>query len=460
MSTNNEDQIVQAGVHFYSPAENYVWPKEQELLDQLEWFRDQKLALMMHWGLYNQLGIVASWALSDVDDEWSRHQINWTDDAKVFKEQYSNLNRSFNPVRFQAEEWAQMAKDNGFKYLILTTKHHDGFCLWDSKETEYKTTAKDCPFHTHEQADIVGSMFKAFQEKDLGIGAYFSKADWHTENYRMPESEGGKPSNRGPMYDPKENPERWEKFIEFTHNQLRELTSNYGKVDILWFDGGWVSPKSGQDIRLGEIVDEIREKQPGILAVDRLIGGPYENYITPEMMIPKDPIDVPWEACLTLGVDFAYEYGDRYKTPRQLVDTLVNIVAKGGNLALNISPQPDGRIPVDAMNSINGLGNWLNTYGEAIYGTRICAPYHKNDISFTKKGDTVYAIRVYPEDRTMVKQAIFIPYTGEVKTVSLLDSGEVLDFKKEADGSGFTVTMPKGRYGSSSPIALVFKIEA
>lgn len=453
----SEEAIVQQGVHNYSAADEYVYPSDPVIQDKLEWFKDQKLALMMHWGLYNQLGIVASWALSDVDADWSRRQINWVDDPTEFIEQYYALNKSFNPIRFQPDEWAEMAAENGFKYLILTTKHHDGFCLWDSQYSDYKTTAPDCPFHTHKHADIVKSMFDAFRARGLGIGAYFSKADWHTPYYRTPEIKSVIPSTRGPMYKPSEDPERWEKFVQFTKNQVLELVEDYGDIDILWFDAGWVCAENGQDIRLNEIVDEARKIKPDILSVDRTIGGPYENYITPEMTVPIDPIHVPWESCLTLGVDFTYEYDDVYKTPRQLVQILVDIVAKGGNLALSVSPQPDGRIPLEAMHSILGLGQWLKTYGEAIYGTRPCAPYAKNDVSFTKKGDRVYAIRSYRFSQEPVGAEVFIPYTGTVKQLSFLDSGEVLNYKL-VDG-GLSVEIPRGRRTGSAPIALVFVID-
>lgn len=457
--TLTEETIVEEGVHNYSSAESYVYPTEPAVREQLEWFQDQKLALMMHWGLYNQLGIVASWALSDKDADWSRHQINWTEDGNSFKEQYYNLNRSFNPIRFQPEEWATMAEECGFKYLILTTKHHDGFCLWDTKQSDYKTTAPDCPYHENKNADLVRSMFDAFREKGLGIGAYFSKADWHTEFYRTPGLEGSAPSNRGPMYDPAEEPERWENFIRYTHNQIYELTEDYGKVDILWFDAGWVCDAGGQGIRLGEVVDEVRKKQPWILSVDRTIGGAYENYVTPEMTVPDEPLGIPWESCLTLGVDFTYEYADRYKNPRELVGTLVGIVAKGGNLALNVSPQPDGRIPIEAMDSLNGLGQWLKQFGEAIYGTRVCAPYQSGPISFTQKEGTVYAIRLYPIAQESVEPTLHIPYSGNVSKITLINSGEELEWSP-SDNKGFEVTIPRGRRGGSAPIALVLKIEA
>ena len=324
-----EQEIVSQGVHNYSAAETYVCPTDPAVLQQLEWFRDQKLALMMHFGLYCQPGMVASWALSDKDSDWSRHQVNWTD-GETFKKQYFSLNRSFNPVRFQPEEWAQMAEDCGFRYLLLTTKHHDGFCLWDTKYTDYKTTAEDCPFHEHKNADIVKSMFDAFRAKGIGIGAYFSKADWHCPDYWKEDLRKDGLTSRGPSYDPKEYPEVWNRFKEYTKNQVLELCENYGKLDILWFDAGWVSESNGQDIELGKIVEEARKIQPWILSVDRTIGGAYENYVTPELCIPEEPLNVPWESCLTLGVDFTYEYGDHYKSPRELVGMLVNIVAKGG----------------------------------------------------------------------------------------------------------------------------------
>lgn len=328
--TEQKQEIVNQGVHTYSQEEAYVWPEEPVLREQLEWFQDQKLALMVHWGVYNQLGMVASWALSDEDAEWSRKTMDWTDDGEVFKRQYRALNRAFDPVAFQPEEWAKMAKKCGFRYLILTTKHHDGFCLWDTAYTEYKTTAEECPFHTHKYADIVRAMFDAFRKEGLGIGAYFSKADWHCPDYWEKEKVFTGKTTRNPTYDPKENPEAWERFRAFTRDQILELGKQYGRLDILWFDAGWVAAANGQDIRLGEIVEEVRKTQPWVLAVDRTVGGAYENYVTPEMC-------VPWESCLTLGADFNYAYGDHYKSPRELVNLLVNIVAKGGNLALNIS---------------------------------------------------------------------------------------------------------------------------
>ena len=409
--TEQKQEIVNQGVHTYSQEEAYVWPEEPVLREQLEWFQDQKLALMVHWGVYNQLGMVASWALSDEDAEWSRKTMDWTDDGEVFKRQYRALNRAFDPVAFQPEEWAKMAKKCGFRYLILTTKHHDGFCLWDTAYTDY----------------------------------------WEKEKVFT-----GK-TTRNPTYDPKENPEAWERFRAFTRDQILELGKQYGRLDILWFDAGWVAAANGQDIRLGEIVEEVRKTQPWVLAVDRTVGGAYENYVTPEMCVPEKPLRVPWESCLTLGADFNYAYGDHYKSQRELVNLLVNIVAKGGNMALNVSPQPDGRIPVEAWESLRGLGAWMQTYGEAIYGTRICTPYQSGNLAFTQKGDTVYAIRLYPEEGEAVEEELLIPYQEKIRGISMVDTKKAVEWQITEEG--IRVVIPKEYREGDTPIAIVWKIE-
>ncbi len=141
-----EESVVVQGVHNYSSEEQWVKPEDPLLLERLEWFKDQKLGLMMHWGPYSQLGLVESWALSDVDEEWSRNEIDWDIDAEELKRQYFDLNKTFNPLRFQPDLWADLAADNGFKYLNFTTKHHDGFCMWDTRTTDYRITGPDLPF--------------------------------------------------------------------------------------------------------------------------------------------------------------------------------------------------------------------------------------------------------------------------------------------------------------------------
>ena len=455
----NKEEIVEHGVHNYSAADRYVWPTDPAVRKKLEWFQDQKLALMMHWGPYCQLGVVESWALSDADAEWSRTGIDWEATGKEFKEQYNALNKTFNPIRFDPEGWADIAKKSGVKYLVFTTKHHDGFCMWDTKYSDYRITAPDCPFHTHKYADICGHLFEAFRKKGIGIAAYFSKADWHVDSYWKKGCERGDYMWRGPSYNPKENPEEWERFVTFTHNQIKELASEYGQIDIMWFDAGWVCERTGQDIRLGEVIDQVRRWQPGMLCADRTVGGPYENYITPEQCVPEKPLNVPWESCITLGTSFSFAYEDTYKSPREVVQLLIDIVAKGGNLAINVGPQPDGRLPRGAVKSLLGMGEWLEANGEAIYGTRVCAPYKKDNIAFTRKGSCIYALEMFEEEESEVPESVLIPLVKEPGKkpgkVSLLETGRELEY--EIVSEGILVRTPV--WTGKAPIARVYKIE-
>ncbi|MGN0299429.1 MAG: alpha-L-fucosidase [Lachnospiraceae bacterium] len=454
---NTEEKTVEVvnGVHNYSTEDAYVWPTSKPVLRQLEWFQDQKLALMMHWGPYSQIGLVESWALSDMDADWSRDEVDWEVDGESFKQQYRDLNKTFNPIRFEPEKWADAAADAGFRYFIFTTKHHDGFCMFDSKYSDYKITAPDCPFHTNRYADVCAHLFESMRKRKIGIAAYFSKADWHVPSYWNDKMERGSFTWRGPSYRPEEHPELWEEFVQFTQNQVKELTTNYGKIDILWFDAGWVCERRGQDIRLGEMIEEIRKYQPWVLSADRTIGGPYENYVTPEQCVPDEPLRIPWESCITMGTSFSFKYEDEYKSPRQIACLLVDIVAKGGNLALNVGPQPDGRIPKGALKTMKGLGEWMRTYGEAIYGTRICAPYKKDDICFTQKAKEklVYAFCMYPDETATVKTEVKIPFEGEVTAIEQLGAEISVEFKR-IEG-GYLVTSAAEE---STPIGQVFRL--
>lgn len=445
---------VNQGVHNYTDKYDYIAPEDPLVRERLEWFKDQKLGLMMHWGPYCQLGVVESWALSDKDGSWSRNGIDWVDgDMELFKQQYIDLNKTFNPVRFMPDQWAKIAKEGGFKYLIFTTKHHDGFCMWDTKTTDYKITGKDCPYRNNKYADIVKHLFNAFRNEGLGIAAYFSKADWHSEYYWAEGHEHSHFKNRNTTYNTKEYPELWNKFVEYTHEQLRELLTDYGKVDILWLDAGWVCPQNNQDIRLYDIIEEIRRTtQPGLIVADRTVGGVYENYVTPEQTVPDEPMDIPWESCITLGTSFSFAYGDDYKPLRQVAHLLIDIVAKGGNLALNVGPQPDGRLPRQALRSIHDLGQWLKVYGDAIYGTRPCAPYRTGNFAFTKKGGKVYAFYLYSDENQELITETTIPVDFDCKSVTLMGSGERISFERTAEGIKVTVPHREGK----TPVCDVF----
>ena len=449
------DAIIK-GMHGCSREDEYVRPDDPLVQEKLEWFQDQKLALMMHFGLYSQLGICESWPLSDGDAEWSRGGIDWETDGKAFRAQYEGLKKSFNPVRLQPEVWADIAKRDGFKYVILTTKHHDGFCLFDTQYTDYKVTSPECPFHTHKHADIVKAVFDAFRAKGLGIAAYFSKPDWHCPWYWAEGMEKPVAFNRNPTYDPKARPEVWEQFVRFTHGQMMELVRDYGPLDILWLDGGQVGPQNGQDIRLTEFMEKARKITPGLLSADRTIGGPNENYITPEQSVPTAPISVPWESCVTVGTAFSYRFDEQYKTPRQLVHLLIDVVCRGGNLALNIAPQPDGRLPAPAVRAVDQMGEWLKENGEAIYGTRVSSPNEQGITAFTRKGNIHYAFVRLPEGEGL-KDRLLLPWPHPVNRVTLLSLNAPIPFETTEDG--LLVSIPEILRGHN-PIAPVFKLEA
>ncbi|WP_339315209.1 alpha-L-fucosidase [Paenibacillus sp. FSL R10-2734] len=451
-----EEWLVKDGVHNFSSEEDYVSPEDPLLLERLEWFQDQKLGLMMHWGPYAQLSTDASWMLCDHEAEWSRKCADWDVDAATLKQQYFDTNKTFNPIRFQPERWAELAADNGFKYLTFTTKHHDGFCMWDTKTTDYRVTGEDCPFHTHPYADICRQVFDAFRAKGLGISAYFSKADWHTPSYWAPGMLAGEVMHRGSSYNPKKYPELWEQFVQFTHQQIMELLTDYGRIEMLWLDGGWVSAQNSQDIRLGEVVDKARETQPWLLAVDRTVGGAYENIITPEQTLPEKPVHVPWESCITMSKSWGFKYEDEYKSARQLIHILIEVVAKGGNLVLNVGPQPDGRLPHIAVERILEIGAWLSVHGEAIYGTRICEPYAGEHCFFTQKEGTTYAMYLYSSETTQINQEIYLPLQHDIKQVDLIGSVEGLSFERTAEG--IIVHLPAHELTEQAPIAHTFRI--
>lgn len=428
------DAIVN-GVHGYMP-ENYVVPAEEAVRDRLEWFKDQKLAIMMHFGLYSQMGIYESWALSDNDASWSRVQVDWTDDGEAFKRQYWDLLKSFNPTRFQPKKWARLAKDNGFRYIIFTTKHHDGFCLFDSKYSEFKVTNPECPFSKNARADIVRNVFDAFRAEGLGIAAYFSKPDWHNDDYW--ENHGiGRRVSRMPTYDVKANPEKWTRFREFTKNQIVELVRDYGPVDVIWLDGGQVQRKCGLDIGIEDIIAEARKYKPDLISADRTAGGSCENVITPELTVPPRPLAVPWESCITMGTGFSYRYDDEFKSPRELVHLLLDVVSKGGNLALNVAPGPDGRLPQPAIERMESLGAWLRKNGQGVYATRPMAPYSKGSWRFTgsKDGKTTYAFRLWDVgERDWLAQVVPVQDCTCVKRVTHLATGMNVPFRTVEGG--------------------------
>lgn len=430
------------------PGEKYIKPSSSLVREHLEWFKDQKLCLMMHFGLYSIFGITESWPLVSKEAFWARADVEWTKDDTEFKCQYYDLNRCFNPVRFNAKEIAKTAKRCGFRYVAFTTKHHDGFCLWDTKFTDYKTTAPDCPYSANPNADLVKRLFDACRVEGLGISCYFSKADWHHEDFW--ENRGiGRYTTRYPTYDTAQYPEKWSRFKEFTKNQILELVENYGPIDVLWLDGGWVNPSMGCDLGMTDIIALVRNVQPNLISVDRGQMDENMNIRTPEQTVPTEALDYPWESCITMSDGWGYHYDDTYKSPRELIHMLIDVVAKGGNLALNVGLMPDGRLPRPAVERMEAMGCWLAKNGKAIYGTRTATVTCIKDWRFTSdKYGSTFAIRQWKGgDGRLVHVILNVdPRQGEVVRVKHIATGLDIPFTEIVGDweRGVILTFPDG----------------
>ena len=426
-------------------------PVASSLDERLEWFRDMKFGLFLHWGAYSQLGCIESWPLVWADRKWSNPGVSTRDEMTAFRKRYFDLPRTFNPVAFDPKSWAELAWQAGMRYVVFTTKHHDGFSMFDTRMTDYRVTAREVPFNRDPRADIAGGVFRAFREAGFGIGAYFSKSDWHSPYYWRPDRFA---EDRNPNYDTAADPARWGRFVQFVHGQIEELMSRYGRIDVLWLDGGQVRPPK-QDIRMPEVAAMARGYQPWLIMVNRT-AGEYEDYRTPEQEVPPKPVlDHAWESCITMGTQWSYKPNDTYKSARDLIHLLVNVVAKGGNLLLNIGPGPDGRLPAEAMERLRAIGAWMAVNGEAIHGTRPAFPYRDGDFAFTRRGAATYAI--YLGER--VPAAFLVPKLpiGPIASIRLLGSNTHVEWAARDEGT--QVRMP-GAVAAPTGYAAVFRIDS
>ena len=422
------------------------------VLAELGRWQDWKFGLMMHWGPYSQWGVVESWTLCSEDEPWCRRSMpNYVE----YKKAYEALPRTFNPAKFDPAPWAAAAKAAGMRYVVFTTKHHDGFAMFDTKQSDYRITSPDVPFHSNPKADIAKEVFEAFRKEGLGTGAYFSKPDWHHPDFWAPE---WATPDRNVNYSIAKYPERWQRFRDFTYRQIEELTTGYGPLDILWLDGGWVRPlptievapghvvknTKDMDIDMPRIAAMARRNQPGLLVVDRTVTGRYENYRTPEQEVPEKPLPYAWETCMTMGAQWSYKPGDDYKTTRRLVHLLVDIVSKGGNFLLNVGPSPEGELPPEALDRLRAIGEWMKVNSEAIYGTRPVAPYKEGGTCFTSLPDgTVYAIYLAGEGESAPPPKLVLTSVApaERSVVRMLGVREPVRWEKA--GRGALLTLPR-----------------
>ena len=440
-TTQIQAQEAQSFVHQQSNTEDYVWPTDPQVLTKLKHWQDQKFGVLMHWGLYSVPGIVESWSICSEDWIVRERKPTYEED----KAWYWSQKDSLNPVNFDPGKWADVMKKAGMKYMIFTTKHHDGFCMFDTKYTDFSIAHG--PFGKDPRHNIAKEVFDAYRNKGFMIGCYFSKPDWHCKWFWNPYYAT---PNRRINYKKQQHPDWWQNYRKFTQNQLNELTTDYGNIDILWLDGGWIT---GDEIGLDTILVDARKRNPGMISVDRTIRGKNENYQTPEQGIPAKQLDIPWESCITLSHAWGWTPNAKFKSPNKVIGILSEIVAKGGCLALGVGPKADGTLQPEVVKNLLQIGNWLNKNGQAIYSTVNAAHYNDGKVWFTadKNGKTLYAIYALEDGEKTPKTITWTENKPKGKLI-LLQNGKSV--KYTVKGNQVTVTLPSGL--KNEPLAFKF----
>jgi alpha-L-fucosidase len=361
--------------HPPSGSEADVAPQLRPTVGDTSWFVHDRFGLFIHWGLYSL----------PARHEWIQHN------EQIPEEAYRKYFDHFDPDLYDPAEWARQAREAGMRYVVLTTKHHDGFCLWDSAHTDYKST------RTPYGKDLIAPFVEAVRAEGLRVGFYHSLLDWHHPQFPV--------DCHHPQRDDEDfkaaNADRdITEYTDYLHAQVRELLTGYGTIDYLFFDfsyegrpGRW-GAKGSADWRSAELLAMVRRLQPGIIVNDRLdIPG---DFVTPEQYQPASPLradgaDMPWEACQTLNGSWGYDRDNLdYKSPGLIVRMLVDSVAKGGNLLLNVGPTGRGLIDPHARRTLDAIGEWMRPHSRSIHG---CGPSDlvpPPDCRYTQRGDRLY----------------------------------------------------------------------
>jgi alpha-L-fucosidase len=323
--------------------------------ERLAWWREARFGLFIHWGPVSLKGTEIGWSRGG-----ERRGYSFGPGNQIPVAVYDNLYQEFNPVRFNADEWVAVAQATGMKYLVFTSRHHDGFSMFDTQASDYKITAPESPF----RRDVVKELADACHRAGLRFGLYYSQPDWH---------------------HPDAFTDRHANYLAYLKTQVRELVTRYGRLDILWYDGLGKSAADYDGVALNRMV---RELQPGILINNR--NGLPEDFDTPEQVVGKFQYDRPWESCITIGDQWAWKPDDRLKSLKQCLDTLIRCAGGDGNLLFNVGPMPDGRIEPRQVERLKEMGAWLAKYGTAIYGTR-GGPWKPGaDLASTRRGNTIF----------------------------------------------------------------------
>ena len=386
----------------------------RERTERTKWFCEARFGMFIHWGIYSV----------PARGEWVRSV------ERIPQEDYLEYFNEFSAKEYDPREWALHAKNAGMKYAVLTAKHHDGFCLWDTKLTDFKAT------NTPAGRDLVREYVEAFRAEGIRVGLYFSIIDWRHPDF---------PHYKDRQHPMRDNPgygnenRNWESYLEFMHGQVRELLTNYGKLDIMWFDFSYGEMK-GPKWKAQELIEMARALQPHLITDNRLEGSGEESgtiltanpsdfagdFACPEQMIPPRGIinesgdSVPWEACITLNNHWGYCAADRHWKPAQMViRMLTECVSKNGNLLLNVGPDAKGRIPSDSVRILEEVGRWMANNGESIYGCGI-SDYEKPEWGrYTQKGNKLYAHVMEPQAGGICLSGL----AGKIKKMRLLSDG-------------------------------------
>lgn len=367
---------------------------------RMKWWHEAKFGMFVHWGLYSIIG----------QHEWSKEV------EGVPIPQYEILAKHFHPKPNAARDWARLAKRAGQKYIVMTTKHHEGFCHWDSKLTDYNAM-KQGPGR-----DLVREFVDAARAEGLRVGFYYSLMDWHHPD--------------GATCKTDEAARR--RFVDYTHGLIRELLTNYGKIDVLWYDVSWpLTPEQWESERMNEMVFNL---QPEIIVNNR--NGLPGDFSTPEQHIQASEVGRAWETCMTLNDSWGFNRGDdAWKTPKQVVDNLATCARGGGNYLLNIGPEPDGSIPPDTLSTLESVGKWLEPNGKSIYGTDRFKGDSNTNANYTRRGNTLYIHQHFWPGHTPAAEWLsfyqpeVVVAIGGVKakvlSAKLLKTGQKVDFTQD-----------------------------
>ena len=384
-------------------------PKTVE--ERLQWWREARFGMFIHWGPVSLKGT----------------EIGWSRGAQIPIAEYDNLYKQFNPTKFDAEAWVTAAKNAGMKYIVLTTKHHDGFCLWDTKLTDHNIM--NSPFHR----DVVKELSAACKKQGLAFGTYYSTCDWHHPDFPMT-SPGGKVKRD--KYD-------LDRYTEYLKGQVKELLTNYGPLSTIWFD----VPQQFDQKRGQSVIDFVRSIQPDVLVNNRT--GAKGDYDTPEQHVGGFQIDRPWETCMTICNQWAWKPNDPMKPLDQCIRTLVQCAGGDGNLLFNVGPTPEGIIEERQVERLKEMGAWLKENGESVYATR-GGPIKPTAQYATTRRDNVVYLHVF----TSAPDEVVLPaLPKKIKSAVILQGGPV---QWKTDGDEWRVSVPAA---VRKPIDTVVKVE-